>query len=318
MDIIKVHQIASEIRQNISKVIIGKEDKINLILTCLLAEGHVLLEDLPGTGKTVLAKTLAKSIDTEFKRIQFTPDLLPADVTGLNIYKQKISEFDFVKGPIFANIILADEINRATPRTQSSMLEAMEERQVTTDGVTRTLTKPFFVIATQNPIETAGTYPLPEAQIDRFMMLLSLGHLSEKEELDMIDRFIGKSPLIDIIPVCTSAEIIEMSAAVEQVFLHPEIRNYLVQIIHATRNHPSIAIGVSSRGTLAFVKAARVYASIMGRTYVTPEDIKMLTIPLLSHRIILYANVSKTSRRDDIIHEILSTITVPTENWETR
>ena len=303
------------VRDNISSVIVGKEHITNLLITSLIAGGHVLLEDVPGTGKTVLAKSLAKSVECEFQRIQFTPDLLPSDVTGLNYYNQKEGEFVFRKGPVFANIVLADEINRATPRTQSSLLECMEEKQVTIDGITHKLEEPFLVIATQNPIETAGTFPLPEAQLDRFLMQIHMGNLNKDEELAIIERFLTDSPLNTLNAVCTKEDIREMMAASKEVYIHNDLREYIVDIVNATRKSADIAMGVSSRGTLAFVNAVRAYALVSGRDYVTPEDIKALAVPVLAHRIILQRGRVGAKGSDAKILEILAEIKVPTEEW---
>ena len=303
------------VRDNISSVIVGKEHITNLLITSLIAGGHVLLEDVPGTGKTVLAKSLAKSVECEFQRIQFTPDLLPSDVTGLNYYNQKEGEFVFRKGPVFANIVLADEINIATPRTQSSLLECMEEKQVTIDGITHKLEEPFLVIATQNPIETAGTFPLPEAQLDRFLMQIHMGNLNKDEELAIIERFLTDSPLNTLNAVCTKEDIREMMAASKEVYIHNDLREYIVDIVNATRKSADIAMGVSPRGTLAFVNAVRAYALVSGRDYVTPEDIKALAVPVLAHRIILQRGRVGAKGSDAKILEILAEIKVPTEEW---
>ena len=303
------------VRDNISSVIVGKEHITNLLITSLIAGGHVLLEDVPGTGKTVLAKSLAKSVECEFQRIQFTPDLLPSDVTGLNYYNQKEGEFVFRKGPVFANIVLADEINRPTPRTQSSLLECMEEKQVTIDGITHKLEEPFLVIATQNPIETAGTFPLPEAQLDRFLMQIHMGNLNKDEELAIIERFLTDSPLNTLNAVCTKEDIREMMAASKEVYIHNDLREYIVDIVNATRKSADIAMGVSPRGTLAFVNAVRAYALVSGRDYVTPEDIKALAVPVLAHRIILQRGRVGAKGSDAKILEILAEIKVPTEEW---
>ena len=287
-----------------------------MILTSILAGGHVLLEDTPGTGKTVLAKSIAKSINSNFKRIQFTPDLLPSDITGLNIFNQKENQFTFIKGPIFTNILLADEINRATPRTQSSLLESMEEKQITTDGTTRYLEKPFLVIATQNPIETAGTFPLPEAQLDRFMMQLNMGYPTENEELEIINRFISDNPLEKVNAVCNKEDIIEMQNLISTVFVHNSIRNYIVNIVQATRKNSSIALGISPRGTLALLKSSQVYATINGRNYVIPDDVKFLAPFVLAHRIIPSNGFSNRKTNVELINKLVSGIEVPTENWE--
>ncbi len=304
-----------KIRENIQKVIIGKSENIDLILTALLAGGHVLLDDVPGTGKTVLSKSLAKSVDAEFNRIQFTPDLLPSDVTGMNYYNQKESAFVLRKGPAFCNILLADEINRATPRTQSSLLECMEERQITIDGDTLRLEQPFFVIATQNPVETAGTYPLPEAQLDRFLMQLSMGTPTPEEELQIMHRFLVDAPLETLDPVCTKEELIRMQNEYKNVFIHEELMNYIVQIVQATRNSAEIVSGVSPRGTLAILKAVRAYAFVQGRDYVVPEDIKTLCGPVLAHRLVFPRGSQGRAAGLRMMEKIMSQIPVPTENW---
>lgn len=316
MELKEIQETTSKIKENVNKIIIGKSDVIDLILTSILAGGHVLLEDTPGTGKTVLAKSIAKSINSDFKRIQFTPDLLPSDITGLNIFNQKENQFTFIKGPIFTNILLADEINRATPRTQSSLLESMEEKQITTDGTTRYLEKPFLVIATQNPIETAGTFPLPEAQLDRFMMQLNMGYPTENEELEIINRFISDNPLEKVNAVCNKEDIIEMQNLVSTVFVHNSIRNYIVNIVQATRKNSSIALGISPRGTLALLKTSQVYAAIKGRNYVIPDDVKFLAPFVLAHRIIPSNGFSNRKTNVDLINKLVSSIEVPTENWE--
>ncbi len=311
----KTYEVTRALKDNVGKVIVGKDEIIQMLLAALVAGGHVLLEDAPGTGKTVMTKAIAKSLSADFSRIQFTPDLLPSDITGMNIFKQKEGEFQFIKGPVFANIILADEINRATPRTQSSLLECMEEKQVTVDGVTYSLEEPFLVIATQNPIETAGTFPLPEAQLDRFMMKLSVGFPSKEEEIHMISRFMSENPMDSLKPVCTKEDLMEMRKECQEVFIHPELKEYIVNLVQATRSHPSVALGVSPRGTLAFVKVLKVYAAMNDRNYVIPEDIKKLARPVMAHRMITYSSVASNKTEESILDGILSGTAVPTENW---
>ena len=283
-----IHEIPQKLIENISKVIVGKRDVIELVVVCLISNGHVLLEDVPGLGKTMLSRTLAKSIAGKFKRIQFTPDLLPSDVTGVSIYNQKIGEFEFNEGPIFANIVLGDEINRTTPRTQSALLEAMQEFKVTIDGVVRDLPTPFFVIATENPIEFHGTYPLPESQVDRFLMQLGVGYPTNQEESNILTRNLKDSPLDSLQSVVSIQDIIEAQKAVTMVHIDQKIADYIVQIVSASRNMPGdIKLGASPRASLALMRTSRALAFLDKRDYVIPDDVKNLAFSVLRHRLIL-------------------------------
>ena len=307
-------KILEDIRNNIEKVIVGKREVIDLMLTALISSGHILLEDVPGVGKTTIAKALAKSISCEFKRVQFTPDLLPSDLTGINVYNQKLNEFEFKKGPLFTNILLADEINRATPRTQSSLLECMEERQVTVDGVTYPLDKPFFVIATQNPIESYGTFPLPEAQIDRFLMKIKMGYPKREEEQRIIDLFDKGSPLENIQPVCSKEDIIKMQKEYTNVYVEKDVANYILDIIERTREDREIELGASPRATLAFYKSSQAYAYLKGRDFVTPDDVRYIAPFVLSHRIILKGvGKLKNLKAEDVVKRILEEVPIPLE-----
>lgn len=306
---------AKLIKENVCKVIVGKDNVIELVLTAILAGGHVLLEDVPGTGKTMTAKSFAKSIDASFNRIQFTPDLLPSDVTGINYYNQKQGEFQFRKGPVFTNILLADEINRATPRTQSALLECMEERQVTVDGTSSPLDSPFIVIATENPIETAGTYELPEAQLDRFLFQLSFGYPDRDEEIEIINRFRQTSPLDSLESVCSGSDVSCMIKEASTVYVHSAIMGYIVDIAAATREHENVSIGVSPRGTLNMVNAVRAYAYIKGRGYVVPEDVAAVAPYVFAHRLVLRRGAKKGELRRAVIDEILGRVEVPVEEW---
>ena len=298
--------------RNINKVMIGKEEVITLSLVALLAKGHVLLEDVPGVGKTMLVRTLAKSLDCDFKRIQFTPDLLPSDVTGVSIYNPKEMEFEFRGGPILGNIILADEINRTSPKTQSALLEAMEEKSVSVDGRTILLGQPFFVMATQNPIEYEGTYPLPEAQLDRFILKLNMGYPTFAEELELLDRTSQNHPIETIQAVMTRDEIIAIQEEVNEVYIAENIQSYIVNIVNRTRENPNAYLGVSPRGSIALMKAAKAFAYIYGRDYVLPDDVKYLAPYVLAHRLIMTSEGKYNGQTgEEIIESILKSTHIP-------
>lgn len=315
MELQQIQTIAREIKENVNKVVVGQEETIDLLLVAMVSSGHVLLEDVPGTGKTLMAKALAKSLDGKFRRIQFTPDLLPSDITGIHFYSQQKGVFEFREGPIFSNILLADEINRATPRTQSSLLESMEERQVTIDGNTHQLERPFLVIATQNPIESQGTFPLPEAQLDRFLLKIHMGYPSKEDGLQILKRFKQQNPLDQLTSIVDVDTIVAMQNVYSDVEVSDDVLEYLVNIVEKTRNHDGVALGVSPRGSQALLKAVQVYALLQGRTYVIPDDIKQMANPVLGHRIVLAKRIGvKGQDTKNVIAEIIDDVAVPTES----
>ena len=304
--------VSSRLIQNIETVIVGKREAVELSVATLLSGGHMLIEDIPGVGKTMLARSLAKSVDGVFKRIQFTPDLLPADITGVSIFNQASGQFEFRHGPVFANVLLADEINRATPKSQAALLEAMEEFQVTADGLTRDLPQPFFVIATENPIEYEGTYSLPEAQLDRFMTRVSLGYPSREGEVDVLTRQMIEHPITHVGPVIAAGEVVALQHAIREVHVDESLKDYMVSIARATRTHPDVELGASPRGSIALLRLSQAIAAIAGRDYVVPDDIKRVAVPTLAHR-----TVVRPDRRIqgvtavEVVGEILDTVAVP-------
>jgi len=312
LNISEIAAHAEGVINEVERVILGKNDTVTMSVMTLLCNGHLLIEDIPGVGKTTLAKALSRAIGGEFRRIQFTPDLLPADITGSSVFNQRNSEFEFRPGPIFGNIVLVDEINRATPKTQSSLLEAMEERQATTDGVTRELPKPFFVIATQNTIEMTGTYPLPEAQLDRFFARLSLGYPERESEIDILTQQVITHPLESVRQIIDLATLLQLQAAVRDVHVDDRIRTYVVDIVRATRENNQLAMGASPRGSIFLLRAAQAYAAIHGHEYVRPDDVKAVAGAVLSHRVIARADVrARGSNVEDIIDRILDSVAAP-------
>jgi MoxR-like ATPase len=307
-----VAAFGDRIVRNVSRVLVGKEAEIELCVMALLSRGHVLIEDVPGVGKTMLAKSLSRSLGCAFERLQFTPDLLPADVTGVNIYSPSTQQFEFRQGPIFAQVVLADEINRATPKTQSALLEAMEERQVTVDGTTYPLPQPFIVLATQNPVEFAGTFPLPEAQVDRFLMKVNLGYLDIAHEVQVLDRFQTESPIESLETVASAEEVVQNQRAVQQIYVDQQLKEYIARLTHRTRSHSDVSLGASSRGSLGLFRTAQARAALEDRDFVTPDDVKALAHSVLSHRVILKPNAELRGLTPaKIVSQILESEPVP-------
>ena len=310
-----IQALTDKLNANVASVIKGKEEVIEKVTACVLCAGHILLEDLPGTGKTTLAKSFAKSMGCSFRRVQFTPDLLPSELTGINVYNQKTEEFAFRPGAVFTNILLADEINRATPRTQSSLLECMEERQVSVDGVTYPLEEPFLVIATQNPIEVQGTFPLPEAQLDRFFMRLKMGYPGKEGEKDMMGEFAQASPLDALQSVTGKEEILQAQQQVRAVKVGDAVKDYILALVRATREDEKIRLGVSPRGTLALLRASQAKALVEGREFVTPEDIKEVGVPVIAHRLAVSGMAGSSQAQKDAAFALLQSVPLPTEDW---
>ncbi|NUQ38727.1 MAG: MoxR family ATPase [Caldilineales bacterium] len=307
-----VQELVERITVNVEQVIKGKREAIHQTILALLCEGHLLIEDVPGLGKTMLARAIARSIGCSFSRIQFTPDMLPSDVTGVSVYNQKTQEFQFRPGPIFAQIVLADEINRATPKTQAALLEAMEERQVTVDGVTHALARPFLVLATQNPIEYEGTFPLPEAQVDRFIMRIRLGYPQRRDELEMLNSQISHHPIQDLGQAVSAEELAAAQSAVREIYIDDQIKHYIISLTTATREHADVYLGASPRGSLALFKTARAAAAAQGRDYVIPDDVKALAVPTLAHRLIISPSARiKNVDPDTLVREALNAVAVP-------
>jgi MoxR-like ATPase len=317
MEKIPIAVITQQVIHEVEKIIVGKPEQINLLIMTVLAEGHILLEDIPGVGKTTLIKTLSRVLGRSFKRIQFTPDLLPSDVVGVNTYNLKLSEFQYVPGPIMTSILLADEINRAIPRTQSALLESMEEGQATVDGTTHSLPKPFVVMATQNPIESEGTFPLPAAQVDRFMIKISLGYPSNKEEGRMLMNLGDKIPFDSVQTILSPKKIIEIQNEIQKVFVSEHIVNYIIALVQKSREHPMVKLGASPRASRSLYKAAKVWAAMHMRDFVTPDDIKDIVVPLLNHRLILKSEARLSNvTAESILRDIISSLPVPPRREE--
>lgn len=314
MQLTQIRDLIHRVKENVSQVIVGKEEVIDQLLISMIAGGHVLLEDVPGTGKTLLAKSLAKSMSIDFKRVQFTPDLLPSDLSGIHFFNQKDGEFEFRPGPLFTNLLLADEINRATPRTQSSLLECMEEGQVSIDGETHILNKPYLVIATQNPVDQSGTFPLPEAQMDRFLMKIDMGYPDTNEGMAILKRFREGNPLAELKPVASGEEIVLAQQNYTKVTVHDDMYRYLLEVVEKTRTHGDVLMGVSPRGSLALLRGAQVHAILQGRDFVVPDDIKALVKPILMHRVILQGSMrSIGDQKEEWLESLMQSVEVPAE-----
>ena len=314
MIVSQISDFGAKIRENVGRVIVGKDEIVELAAIALLCEGHILIEDVPGTGKTMLAKSIARSLGCSFRRIQCTPDLLPADMTGTYIFNQKTSDFEFRPGPIMSQVVLVDEINRATPRTQSALLEAMQEHQVTAEGETKPLPRPFLVLATQNPIELEGTFPLPEAQLDRFLLKIKIGYPTTDDDRLILARFRQDDPLEELLPVVTSDELLKIQQEARKVHVSADVENYIIRLIHATREHTSLQLGASPRAMLALYHASQALAALRGRPFVIPDDVKYLVPMVLGHRIISRAeNNLRGQTSDDILREIIDSVPVPVE-----
>ncbi len=313
-DVATIRAVAERLQASVEAVIVGKTEVVRLALVAILCEGHILLEDVPGVGKTTMAKALARSLDCTFRRIQFTPDLMPSDITGINFYNQKVGEFQFREGPLFAQVVLADEINRATPRTQAALLEAMEERQITIEGTTSILPRPFLVMATQNPVELEGTFPLPEAQLDRFLVRLEMGYPDENSEDEILARLETESPLDQVEPVVEPAELMRLSAALNRLHVDPSVRRYAVRLVQETRRDPAFELGASPRASLGLFRTARALAAVSGRDYVLPDDVKAMAPHVLPHRVILSTQARLRGRdADGLVAEVIARVPVPVE-----